>query len=238
MKKYGNLWQVCLVLVVSFAFLLTPALAANERVIQVNGFAQRSITPDIAFIQVGVVTQASNVETARAENAAIIKKVAQRLGDFNIVAKDIQTSNFSLQPVYAKVQNYEQEREIIGYKVENTLLIRLKDIASVGRVIDVTFAAGANRFDGITFSASNTEKIKEELLKEAVKDGYKKAKIVADMSGSTIGVLVNASIRNNSVSNKMLTERAYMEDSAAGATEIFSGSMSISVNVDLTYLLE
>lgn len=74
MRKCFLFWRVCLVLVVIFSFLLTPVLAAEERIVNVNGFAQRSITPDIAFIQVGVVTQGSSVEAARAENAAIIKK--------------------------------------------------------------------------------------------------------------------------------------------------------------------
>lgn len=140
-----------------------------------------------------------------------------------------------MQPVYDKVQEYDENRKIVGYKIDSSLSVKVRNISVVGKVIDTVFDAGANRFNNVRFAVSNLEAIKGELLKEAVEDGYKKARIVANMSGSTIGVLLNASIVDSTM-NRISQDNVYTTVMAtAEETEIFVGNMSISVNVNLAY---
>ena len=57
---------------------------------------------------------------------------------------------------------------------------------SVGNIIDVCFAAGANTLNGISFSASDTEEAKTDAMQKAVADARKKAEVLAEASGMKI----------------------------------------------------
>ena len=53
---------------------------------------------------------------------------------------------------------------------------------SVGNIIDVCCAAGANTLNGISFSASDTEEAKTDAMQKAVADARKKAEVLAEAS--------------------------------------------------------
>lgn len=226
-------------MVLCFAFMTSSVLAnnANTRTISVSGFAQRQVTPDTAHITVGVVTQSETVEAARAENARLVSQIVKRLTTYNIKEADVRTSSFQLHPVYSNITN--QERVIVGYTVENYLTVRVKDVSNIGNVIDATFNAGANRFNGVNFTISNAQEIQEELLKEAVNDGLRKAKIVAGMSSFSVGNLLNATINtdNHQQLARGLTMMEAQAMDSSDNSQIFTGSVLLSASVDLTYEL-
>lgn len=239
MKRYTKISKICFMMVLCFAFMTSSVLAnnANTRTISVSGFAQRQVTPDTAHITVGVVTQSETVEAARAENARFVSQIVKRLTTYNIKEADVRTSSFQLHPVYSNITN--QERVIVGYTVENYLTVRVKDVSNIGNVIDATFNAGANRFNGVNFTISNAQEIQEELLKEAVNDGLRKAKIVAGMSSFSVGNLLNATINtdNHQQLARGLTMMEAQAMDSSDNSQIFTGSVLLSASVDLTYEL-
>ena len=87
---------------------LTPARAqsvepkppAQARVIVV-GEGSVTVAPDYARIRSGVSTNAKTVKEASDANAKLMANIIATLVDAGIAKKDIRTSEFSIEPVYA-----------------------------------------------------------------------------------------------------------------------------------------
>ncbi len=218
--------------------LAAPALAApaeKRDTITVNGMAERQVAPDTAYVTVGVVTQNTTVEAARAENARSIARIAKTLADYGISGQAVKTSSFNLYPNYSEERN--EQRRVVGYTMENSLTVELKNLDKIGTVIDALFAAGANRLDGVRFAVAGYDALQDELLKEAVADGYRKANLVARSAGRNVGKLANAVI--NSGGGSYQPEYRMAKSMAANdATQIFGGGIKLSASVQLAYELE
>ena len=68
--------------------------------ITVNGTAAVSTTPDVAELYFGAVTRARTARAALTANAAEARKLVEALKTAGVAAKDIQTQQASLEPVY------------------------------------------------------------------------------------------------------------------------------------------
>ena len=89
----------------------------------------------------------------------------------------------------------ERQRVITGYEVNNQLVVQLRDLDTVGEVIDDVTDAGGDltRFQGISFSLEDTGPLKDKALTAAIEDAQGKAAHVADVSGVTLGGLIRIS---------------------------------------------
>ena len=116
---------------------------------------------------------------------------------------------------------------------------------SVGALIDVCFAAGANTLNGISFSASDTEEAKTEAMKKAVTDAKKKAEILAEASGLKItgieiisegGVYSYQNNVGNVYSRTTGMEEPALEEDAG--TVVQSAKLIVSASVSITFEAE
>src|SRR5260221_12571485 len=95
-------------LIAASAFLLAAVeaqaqqakIAQDGRVI-VTGEGDVAVAPDHAQITGGVTTRAKSVKEATDANSKAMAAVTAALLETGIEQKDIQTSRFSIQPVYA-----------------------------------------------------------------------------------------------------------------------------------------
>ena len=90
----------------AFAALLaaaTPALAEEARmprIISLSGHGEVRSAPDIAIVTSGVLSQGATAAEALAANTTAMTAIFAALKDAGIEDKDIQTSNFTVQPRY------------------------------------------------------------------------------------------------------------------------------------------
>ena len=68
----------------------------------VTGTGMVTLTPDIAYIDIGVQTQDATAAQALAENNAKSQAVIVTIKSFGVADKDIKTTNFSIYPAAAK----------------------------------------------------------------------------------------------------------------------------------------
>ena len=116
---------------------------------------------------------------------------------------------------------------------------------SVGTLIDVCFAAGANALNGISFSASDTEEAKTEAMKKAVTDAKKKAEILAEASGlkiTCIEIISEGGVYSyqNNVGNvyaKGMDDIVEEAEVDAG-TVVQSAKLIVSASVSITFEAE
>ncbi len=135
----------------------------------------------------------------------------------------------------------KQERCSRATRLTYTSAARLMPVDKVGAVIDSMFAAGANTFNGVTFTVSNRKAIERELLALALVNAREKAAAVASAGGRSLGKLVAANI--GSLGGMELTESNYdlalMRKADAGETppptQIMAGSLKVSAYVDASF---
>ena len=99
--------------------------ASTARQITVSGTGHISAAPDIAMIDVGVVSEAASAAKALQANNQAMTRLMQTLRDQRIAEKDIQTVTFNVAP------HYRREREstlLAGYRVTNQLRVTLRQL--------------------------------------------------------------------------------------------------------------
>lgn len=72
----------------------------REATISVSGEGQAAIAPDMAILSFSVVKQAETAAAALTENSKALADVLKALKEAAIEDRDLQTSNFSVQPLY------------------------------------------------------------------------------------------------------------------------------------------
>src|ERR1700730_18202832 len=118
-----------------------PQHAPEVRIV-VTGEGNVSVTPNFAQIRSGVTTRAKTVKEAVEANSKLMVAIMAALKDAGIAEKDIQTSRFSIQPVYAP-QEPRTEPKLLGYSVSNQVDVTIRVIGRVGDVLDKVLAGGA-----------------------------------------------------------------------------------------------
>jgi uncharacterized protein len=155
--------------------------------ITVVGSDEVSAKPDMAEIQVGVVTQAQAAVKAVNDNTEAMQKLFKALGTRGIKDKDLQTSNFSVSPQYRHGPRGEQLPEIAGYQVNNDLRIKVRKLDQLGEILDELVNQGANNVHGISFSVAEPRPLQDEARKKALADARRKAELYAGAAGVKVG---------------------------------------------------
>ena len=231
-----NVFRVLMGLVMVI-FLATPVVMAAENpmsAITVTGQAEMSVVPDTAVITAGVVTAGSDLESVRQENDRTVLQILDAVTTLGVERSKITTSQFLLQPIYRQQDPKEQATPvIIGYRVQNNMTIVVGDLAKTGAVIDAAFQAGANQFQGLRFGLKDDKAIRDELLKMAVLDGKRKAGIVAETLGVSVGKLISA-VETGRINAVYTTDAATLKQSNAG-TPVEPGSVKVGASVTLSF---
>jgi uncharacterized protein YggE len=217
---------------------------AQESPISPNGTrldlsAQSAIqaSPDIATLQVGVVTKAATAEQARKENAQKMNAAFAILKDKNIDPKDYQTTGLNLNPDYV----YEKDKapRIAGYQATNNLTVKLHDLDKVSDVIDALVAKGVNQINGPNFNVDKPETFLNKARQDAMKKADERARVYAQATGLRVQRIVSISENSNiGMPRPYMMKAAMANEMASGdATPLAPGQVDLDVTVNVTYEL-
>jgi uncharacterized protein YggE len=202
-----------------------------------TGEGRMSVAPDMAQVSVGVVTQGRTAKEAGEANARAMSVVINALKADGIAARDIGTANYSIQPVYTQpTPNRSEPPRITGYQVSNTVMVRIRDLAKVGDVLDKVVASGSNQVYGIDFQISDMSTKLDQARVAAVEDARRKADLYAKAAGLKLGRIVALTEGSDGappVPRPMM--RSAMAESAAPPIE--AGERDLSVSVRITWEL-
>ncbi len=206
--------------------------------ISVSGTASISLAPDIVTLVLGVEALDESVAQARADAAEAMAGIVDVLSAAGIEDKDIQTQRLSIQPQY----DYSSEtRQLIGFSVNNIVNVTIRNIDSVGSIIDRSVEAGGDltRVQSIYFSVDDTSSYENKLVADAVQDATDKAQHLADLTGVALGKPI--SINYGSGVPYPVLNRSFavaMEESAAFDTSVSPGEIETSVTVNILFSIE
>lgn len=205
--------------------------------IWVTGQGETTAVPDVAILSLGVEAKGDTVAEAQSQAAVAMDKVMQALQDNGIDKKDIQTRQYSIYPITRWVED-EKKEEIIGYRVTNIVVTKIRKVDKAGAVIDAVAQAGGDyiRIQGISFTVDDPTPYYEEARTKAVKDAENKAKQFANLTGVKLGkptYISEGAVYLPSVN------KAYERAVSLPATEtpISPGELKITTNVQIVYAI-
>jgi uncharacterized protein len=160
-----------------------PTTQPEVRVIVV-GEGSVHVAPDYAQIRGGVTIKGKTVREATDANSKLMAAVTAALLNAGIAQADIQTAQFSIQPLYAQPQN---EQKLIGYNVSNQVTVTVRSLGKISEILDRMVDAGATDIGNVAFLHSNPAKALDQAREAAVADARRKAELYAHASGFTLG---------------------------------------------------
>ncbi len=202
----------------------------------VSGQGQATTQPDLATINLGVSTRAATAAEAMTQNAGAQAKVIETLKAEGIEARDIQTAGLNLTPMMDYSDN-GQPPKLTGYAAQNSVTVRVRDIAGLGVVLDKLIASGANEISGIAFSREDMTATEDEARSKAVADARRRAEIMAEAAGMKLGPLMALSDVPMDSGPMPMPRMAMAADAKMGAAPIEAGELAVTTSVTAVYAL-
>lgn len=214
--------------------------------ITVSGHGEAVSVPDIATFTFSVVSEKSTVAAAQEDATAKANATTEYLKSVGVAEKDIQTSNYSINPQYDYIQSActngycPSGRQVLrGYEVRQTTTVKVRDTAKAGDLLAGVGSKGATEVSGLNFTFDDPSKVQDEAREEAIADAKEKADVLAKQLGvslvrvtafyeSTGGYPVPMAYGMGGMANQA-------KDMMATAPTISVGENKVSNDVTITY---
>lgn len=206
----------------------------NSNQITVSGEGKVYAKPDVALISLGVTTTGPTVADVTKKNTDKMNAVIEAVKNLKIDEKDIQTTNYSLTPLYnwtEKLGNIFQ-----GYTLSQNVQVKIRDFTKIGDVLSQATIKGANLVADLQFTIDNPEQFREQARAKAIEQAKANAQNLAKESGVRLGKLINVYENSNSypvVYNAMGKGGGVAE--SAPVPTIQPGQQEIDITISLTY---
>lgn len=214
---------------------VSPAAEAS-RTLNVTGTGQVYVTPDIAYLYIGVHTEMPNASDAVSENTAQTAKVIEALKKSGVDAQDIRTSNFSIW----SFDKYDPASGMATgekyYAVDNTVYVTVRKLDKLGGLLDTVIRAGATNINSIQFDVADKTQAMQDARAAAVKSATELAQELAGLAGVSLVEITSISYSDST------PYVVYAEAGRGGgggapqaAVPIEPGQMTLTATVSVTY---
>ncbi len=206
----------------------------KENILVVNGQASYEVSPDLAYVRIGVKTESKDAQQAQNENAQKMNKVRDAINNLGIKREDLKTSNYS---VYTDREYISDKKYIDKYVVRNQLIIKIRDLTMVAQVIDECSKAGANQINNVQFAIEDEEGAYQKALQLAMKNAKGKADAILGTFGKNVGTPVRIVESSYGGGGYMRADNGvgYAKSMSDIATPIEQGKLNITANVKVEY---
>ena len=227
-------------LVLTLAVSACGTAAAQPRTLNVSGNGTVYLTPDIAYITIGVHTEDPNLATGVSKNNTQAQALVDALKKAGIAAKDIQTSNFSVYNNNSQGFDKTTGQPITGgyYAVDNTVNVTVRDLSHLGSILNTAVSSGANNINSITFDVADKTAAMAQARQKAMENASSLAGELAKTAGVNLGEIQNVSYSDNSPQSYYGMGGGGGASAPNASVPIQPGQTQISVTVSVTYALK
>lgn len=210
--------------------------ADSSRTINVTGSGEITVTPDIAYLYLGVVTEKLTTMEAQSANSTAMNTIIAAIKKEGIKAEDIKTNDYSINPKYDYDKNTGRS-SIVGYTVSNILKVTVKDIMKVGQVIDIAVKNGANTSNSISFGISDYDTYYNKALLKALSNAQGKAQAISSFLAVKLTTPVKIIENSNGIPNDYpISFNGKLESAASSdSTSLQAGVYKVKADVSLVY---
>ncbi len=227
--------------VIQLRYIGAGVAAANT--IVVSGHGESVGVPDIATFSFSVVSDKATVNDAQTDATAKANAATAYLKGAGIDEKDIQTSDYSVQPQYDYINQVctngycpGGKQVLKGYEVRQTTTVKVRDTAKAGDVLAGVGSKGATEVSGLTFTFDDPTSVQTEARDKAIADAKQKAEVLAKQLGVSL-VRVTAFNENGTAGRPPMVYAmgSAMSAKDAVAPEISVGQNKVTDDVSVTY---
>jgi uncharacterized protein YggE len=202
----------------------------QPRTINVTGNAEVILAPDIAYVSIGVHSEAETAKAAVATNNSQTQAVIDAIKGQGVEDKDIKTTNFS---VYQQEKFAQPVNPALCFAGQHRLWT-VRDITKIGDILDASISAGANSIYGITFDVQDKESAMASGRDQAMVDAQAQAEQLASAAGVTLGEVQSISYYS-SAPVPVYYDSKMAGGGGAGNVPISPGQLTLSVAVNVVY---
>jgi uncharacterized protein YggE len=195
----------------------------DEKTIQVQGHGEVEVIPDVAVINLGVISREREARAAIQAASAQMRAVLAAVQGQGVPDRNIQTTQLNLY----------LDPETNPYTASHQITVRIKDVDRAGGVLDAAVEAGANASAGVGFALSEQSQPQDRALELAIAD----ARHRADRAAAALGVTIDR------VEQLIVSSRSTPHASAhlmraialPPPSPIEVGQLTITADVQVTY---
>jgi len=210
--------------------------------ILVNGEGRVDIAPDMAVLSLTVTREAETARIALDANSSAMNDVINAMKAEGIKTRDLQTSRFSIQPRYSrpapKPTGEREPPQIIGYTVRNSLTVRVRDITTVGAILDKSVTLGVNEGGNIRFTNADPSAAIEQARTLAVKVAIAKANTLAVAAGVKTGKLLEISEQSLNPRPVPMASAEMSMARSARSVPVATGENTYKVMVNVSFAID
>ena len=198
--------------------------------ITVTGSGTVKGTPDTLTVSLSTTATGATIDAALAEATQAQNAVIAALKKNGVADKDLQTSNFSIQP------NYTNKGLPSGYVVTEGVSAKIHGLAKAGGTLNAAVQAGGDnvRVDGVYVNIDDTDPLKGGARTAAVADAKQRAEQYAQASGRELGQVQSISEQTSYTPTPYAYDRV-SASAASAAVPIQAGTQDVSVTGTVVY---
>ena len=216
-----------------------------EKTIKVTGKGHLAVKPDQILLKLQLTEVEETYEKAIQTSAINVNEVKDILEKIGFDRKELRTSFFNVDSEY---ESYRDDRgnyksEFVGYRYKQDLNYKFDiDNKLLGKVLYALSKSNCNAKINIVYTIKDTEKAKNDLLKNAIEDSKMKALILTESAGVSLGEIINIDYSWNTIefySNPFGSRDLIMYDkccSSEGSIDVDIEPEDINVNDNVTII--
>ncbi|MCL4386144.1 MAG: SIMPL domain-containing protein [Actinobacteria bacterium] len=217
--------------------------AINQaKTIAVSSEGVVKVVPDIVKVRIEISTEKPSSEEAVNTNSIDTQNVITAIKTTGESDLKIETSGYSLQPLYNYVTN--KPPQIYAYNATTTLLVTTKKLEKIGSVISTAVEAGASDISSISYDLSDEVKksAKNEALAIAVKDANNKADAIAKAMAADIVDVYSVNETGMSYPSPVIYESMKREQAVSEANAvppvILPQELEVKAEISVIYIFK
>lgn len=223
----------------------------TNNVISVTGTGEVTAIPDIASVGFTVRAEAPDMVAAQKVVTERGNAVIKALREKGIKEEDIKTDSYTSNPRYEWKQSVcaggycpPGNQELVGYEVNHTMTVKIRDIATTGDIVAVIAAQKVDSMYGPNFTVDDDRDVAAEAREAAIKDAKEQAEQLADQLNVRLGKMVDFYENNGNYPMPMYKGAAAMDSARAElsvapmAPTLPVGENTVTSQVTITYRIK
>lgn len=201
-----------------------------------SGSGTIQAAPDEATMSFGISRTGSNPKALLGDTSKAADKIVGALKKAGVAEKDIQTQNVSLYP---QTSFNGGKTVVTGYEAAISVTAKVRDLATLGKVIDAGNAAGANTMSGPNFSIAEDSPFTASAIERAVADARRNAEAMAKAADKSVGKVLT--MTDSGIAPVQPYPMGFADDASSAksaSVPINPGQLDVSSSVVVTFELK
>lgn len=201
----------------------------------VQGTGTATGTPNRLLLTAGVSVLGGTAQSALGTDDARTAAVVAALTSGGLPARDVQTTNLSVQPDYTTTGS---STVLAGYAVDNSVVATVDNLSKAGALIDALTAAAGNdvRIDSLSFTMADPRPLQNQARLDAVRQARSHAAAMAAAAGERLAGICSVTDQSSGTPPRQPFVNGAM--AAAAGVPLEPGTQQVSAQVQLVYAVE